>query len=98
MTAETAAASTVPEPFGKPSGPGLWHVKGMMLPAYIQHVAHDLLESGAAGSVSQAIAMAVGIVKKWAAGVPVGGERKVGSKTNKHSGHIHPDVRAAAAK
>jgi hypothetical protein len=99
LTAETPTASTVPEPFGKPSGPGLWHVKGMMLPAYIQHVAHDLLNSGAAKSVSQAIQMAVGIVRKWSKGIPVGGETKVGGgKTGKHPGKIHPDVQAAAVK
>jgi len=97
FTAETPIASSVPEPFGKPSGPGLWHVKGMMLPYYIQHVAHDLLEGGHAATVGQAIQMAVGIVKKWAAGIPVGGERKVGGRV-KHPGHIHPDVQAAAAK
>jgi hypothetical protein len=96
LTAQTAAASTVPEPFGKPSGPGLWHVKGMMLPAYIQHVAHDLLNAGTAKNVSQAIQMAVGIVKKWAAGIPVGGETMVGDP--KHPGKIHPDVQAAAKK
>jgi len=99
LTAETPVASTVPEPFGKPSGPGLWHVKGMMLPAYIQHVAHDLLDSGAAKSVSQAIQMAVGIVRKWSKGIPVGGETKVGGgKRGKHPGKIHPDVQAAAKK
>jgi hypothetical protein len=96
MTAETAAASTTPEPFGKPSGPGLWRVKGMMLPAYVQHVAHDLMEQGSASSVSQAIQMAVGIIKKWASGTPVGGETKVGHPA--HPGHIHPDVQAAAQK
>jgi hypothetical protein len=60
----------------------------MMLPAYIQHVAHDLIESGGAHSVSEAIAKAVVIIKHWAAGKLVGNEK----------GHIHPDVRAAAAK
>ena len=97
LTAETATASTVPEPFGRPSGPGLWRVKGMMLPAYVQHVAHDLLEQGSASSVSEAIEKAVGIIKKWAAGIPVGGELKVGRKPG-HPGHIHPDVQAAAQK
>jgi hypothetical protein len=96
LTAETAAASTVPEPFGKPSGPGLWRVKGMQLPHYVQHVAHDLMEQGSASSVSQAIQMAVGIIKKWASGTPVGGETKVGHP--QHPGHIHPDVQAAAQK
>ena len=63
LTAETPTASTVPEPFGRPGGPGLWHVKGMMLPAYVQHVAHDLLEQGSAGSVGEAIQKAVGIIR-----------------------------------
>lgn len=33
-TAETPTASTVHHPFGSPSGPGLFHVKGLQLPAY----------------------------------------------------------------
>lgn len=84
LTPRTPEASTVPEPFGKPSGPGLWRVKGMELPPYIQHVAHELVKKG--HSESQAIGMAVGIVRDWAHG---------------HDGHghkTHPDVRAAAAK
>ena len=97
LTAETPTASTVPKPFGKPSGPGLWHVKGMQLPAYIQHVAHHMLSSGAAGNVSEAIQMAVGIVRKWSKGIPVGGETRVGRKPG-HPGKIHPDVQAAAKK
>lgn len=97
MTAETKTASTVPEPFGKPGGPGLWHVKGMELHPYLQHLAHDLLENGSAKSEGQAIRMAWGIIRKWARGIPVGGERKVGSKKHPHVGHIHPDVQAAAA-
>jgi hypothetical protein len=88
MTAETAKASTTHEPFSYKNP--LWHTKGLQLPAYIQHIAHDLLEGGRAKSEQQAIAMAVGIVKKWAAGIPTGG----GSKSK----HVHPDVRAAAAR
>lgn len=83
-TAETPIASTVHEPFGSPSGPGLFHVKGLELPAYIQHVAHRLVGQG--HPRSQAIGMAVGIVRNWAHG---------------HDGHgnnVHPDVQAAAAK
>lgn len=83
LTPQTPEASTVPKPFGSPSGPGLWHHKGMQLPPYIQHVAHALVSSGK--SESEAIHMAVGIVKGWAAG---------------HSSHgkVHPDVKAAAGK
>jgi len=84
MTAKTAEASTVHEPLGKPSGPGLWHHKGMQLPAYIQHVAHHLIAQGR--DESRAIEMAVGIVKNWAAG------------HDGHGNKVHPDVQAAAAK
>lgn len=45
---------------------GLWHHKGMQLPAYIQHVANDLISSG--HPESEAVHMAVGIVQKWARG------------------------------
>ena len=33
-TAETPVVSTVHHPFGSPAGPGLFHVKGLQLPAY----------------------------------------------------------------
>ena len=65
-TAETPVASSVHEPFGSPSGPGLFHVKGLQLPAYVQHVAHHLVALG--HPESQAIHMAIGIVQDWAAG------------------------------
>lgn len=84
LTAETPAASTVHHPFGSPSGPGLFRVKGLQLPAYIQNVAHALQRSGK--PESQAIQMAVGIVKRWATGTGAGGKR------------VHPDVQAAAAR
>jgi hypothetical protein len=82
LTPRTPVASTVHERVGP--GP-LWHHKDLQLPAYIQHVANDLREKG--HDESKAIAMAVGIVRDWAAGrMPHG------------KGHIHPDVRAAARK
>lgn len=83
-TAHTAEASTVHEPFGSPSGPGLFHHKGLQLPAYIQHVAHRLLAQG--HDESRAIEMAVGIVRNWAHG------------HDGHGNKVHPDVQAAAAK
>jgi HK97 family phage prohead protease len=83
-TAETGTASTAPEPFGKPSGPGLWHHKGLQLPPYIQHVAHHLVAQG--HDESKAIEMAVGIVRNWAEG------------HDGHGHKVHPDVQAAAAK
>jgi len=83
-TAHTAEASTVHEPIGKPGGPGLWHHKGLQLPPYIQHVAHHLIAQG--HTESEAVEIAVGVVRNWAEG---------------HDGHghrVHPDVQAAAAK
>lgn len=83
-TAHTAGASTVHEPFGSPSGPGLFHHKGLQLPAYIQHVAHRLLAQG--HDESRAIEMAVGIVRDWAHG------------HDGHGNKVSADVQAAAAK
>jgi HK97 family phage prohead protease len=83
-TAQTPAASTVHHPFGSPSGPGLFRVKGLQLPAYIQNVAHAFRRKGL--SESEAIQRAIGVVKDWAAGRAPGG------------GHVHPDVQAAAVK
>jgi HK97 family phage prohead protease len=83
-TAETPVISTVHSPIGSPAGPGLWHHKGLQLPAYIQNVAKAFLRKGV--PESEAIARAVGVVKDWAAGRAPNG------------GHVHPDVQAAAAK
>ena len=58
---------------------GLWHHKGMQLPAYVQHVANDLIASG--HPESEAVQMAIGIIKNWATG---GG------------GNVKPDTRAKA--
>ena len=63
------------------TGQGLWHHKGWQLPAYIQHVANDLIESG--HSESNAVQMAVGIIKNWAHG---------------HDGHGHKVSAETAAK
>jgi len=66
---------------GKPGGPGLWHT-GKQLPAYlnIQHIANDL-RSERGMSESVAIATAISMCKKWAAG----------------GKDVHPDTRAKAA-
>lgn len=46
---------------------GLWHQKGMQLPAFIQHIANDLIKERGMPE-SQAIATAISQCKKWAAG------------------------------
>lgn len=57
---------TTHEPFGSPSGPGLWHHKGKQLPAYIQQIAQALVRDGT--EESRAIATAVSRCKVWCAG------------------------------
>ena len=51
----------------------------------VQHLAHALMAHGK--SEQEAIAMAVGIIKKWAAHKPEGGEKT-----------LHSDTAAAAGK
>lgn len=83
MTARTPIASTVPQPHGKPGGPGAFGMKGAQFPPYIQHVAGELLKKGK--TKSQAYRMAIGIVRNWAHG--------------HNRGHaVSPQVQSAAAK
>ena len=91
LTPRTPEASTVPEPTVPPGGPGLFHVKGMQLPPYIQHLWHHLAPKY---GKHRAYGMAVGIVKKWAAGVNPGGWKTKSGKGKR----THADVRAAAAR
>lgn len=78
-SAKTAGYSVTPHPFST-SKTSNWVARAGGLPAYITNVAHGLLKSGR--SESQAIQMAVGIVKRWAKG----------------GGKVSAEVRAAAAK
>jgi hypothetical protein len=66
LSAKTPALATVPHPFGKPGGPGLWHQKGMELPPYIQNIAHAILRQGRAKDLSSAIAIAKASTARWA--------------------------------
>ena len=45
---------------------GLWHHKGMQLPAFIEHLANDLIADG--HPESEAVQMAIGICQRWARG------------------------------
>jgi hypothetical protein len=81
MSAKTAGLSTTPHPLGKPGGPGLFHTKGATLDPYIENIANTLMKKRGL-SKSQAIQMAIGVVKNWASG----------------KGNVSPEVRAAAAK
>lgn len=63
LAADSVAKASIHEPVGVNP---LWHHKGWQLPAYIQHIANDLIEHGK--SKSHAIAIAVSAVKRWAVG------------------------------
>ena len=78
-SAQTAALSVTPSPFSA-STTSNWVARAGGLPSYIQNVAKGIMKSGK--TESEAIAAAIGIVKRWAAG----GE------------NVHPEVRVAAAK
>jgi phage head maturation protease len=67
VPAKTATRALAHEPLGKPGGPGLFHHKGMQLPAFVQHIARDLMESRGMPE-SEAIATAIAQCKRWAAG------------------------------
>ena len=84
LAADSLAKASTPEPVG----PGeLWHKKdkSIHLPFYVQHIANALITSG--HSESEAIQMAIGIIKRWAAGSTSGGEH-----------HIDAGTKAAARK
>lgn len=64
--ADSLAKASTPEPFSA-SRTSNWVARGGGLPAYIQHIAHDLMEKRGK-SEGNAIQMAIGIVKNWASG------------------------------
>jgi hypothetical protein len=68
LSAQTGALATTPHPFGRPGGPGLWNVKGMELPPYIQNIARALLRTGRAKDLGSAIAIAKAATSRWAHG------------------------------
>jgi len=91
LTPRTPEASTVVKPTVPPGGPGLFHMKGHHLPPYIEHLYPHLVERY---GKHDAYGVAVGIVKKWAAGINPGGWKTKSGKGKR----THPDVRAAAAR
>ncbi|MET0604395.1 MAG: peptidoglycan-binding protein [Baekduia sp.] len=77
---DSLAKASTPKPFSK-SKTSNWVARGGGLPPYIQHVAHALVEKRGK-TESEAIRMAIGIVKNWAAG----------------KGNVDANTKAAAAK
>lgn len=80
MAKDSMAKASTPEPFSA-SKTSNWVARGGGLPDYIQHIAHDLVEKRGK-TESEAIAMAIGIVKRWARG----------------GGNVDAGTRAAASK
>lgn len=78
--ADSLRKASTPEPFSR-SRTSNWVARAGGLPPYIQHIAHDLVEKRGK-TVSNAIQMAIGIVKNWASG----------------KGNVDANTRAAAAK
>ena len=67
MSKKTAALESTPAPLGKPGGPGLYHIKGEQLPAYVQNIARALMRERGM-TKSRAIAVARAALKRWIAG------------------------------
>lgn len=80
MSNRTAFYARTHRRLGQPGGPGLFRVRGLQLPAYVQNIAHALLREGRARTTSDAVRLALGAVKRWARG----------------GGDVAPEVRAAA--
>lgn len=85
LSKKTPALVATPAPYGKPGGTGLYGVKGNKHSNYFEHVVQALLRHGMSKAKASRIAWAA--LRKWSAGKTSGGEK----------GHIHPEVRAAAA-
>lgn len=81
LAKDSLAKASTPEPFST-SKTSNWVAKVGGLPDYIQHIAHGILRSGRGITESRAIQMAIGVCKRWAAGI----------------GKVDKNTRAAAAK
>jgi hypothetical protein len=84
-----AKVGTTHEPTTAPGGPGLFRMKGKQLPAVIQHVFNDLVQSGhPKGPLTYRLA--IGIVRNWAQGHD--------GKGNKVSADVQRKAAAAIAE
>lgn len=66
LSVKTAMLAATPAPRGKPSGPGLYHVKGLKLPNYIEQIRDALMKGGM--TEGHATATAIVSCKKWSRG------------------------------
>lgn len=103
LSAQTARLAVQPHPFGKPGGPGLWNVKGMQLPPYVQNIAHALLRTGRAKDLGSAIAIARAATRKWEHGKNTRPEVRAASagadaewRSKQAIAHAHANAQLAA--
>jgi hypothetical protein len=66
VSAQTARLAVTPAPQGQPGGPGLWRVKGMMLPPYFENIRNALERSG--HTPGDAYRITWGAIRRWAHG------------------------------
>src|SRR5207302_1119398 len=78
LAADSLVKASTPEPVGPHA---LWKKRGFHLPYYVEHIANDLREKRGMDE-SRAIAVALGVIKRWARG----------------GGKVDPNTRAAAVK
>lgn len=79
--ADSLVKASTPQPWST-SKTSNWVARAGGLPDYIQHVSHGIKRSDPSMSTSEAIAKAIGVVKRWAAG----------------GGKVDKNTQAAAAK
>ena len=66
FSAETGRLAVTPAPYGKPGGPGLYHVKGLKHSDYLEQIVHALMRKGM--DKGKATAIARGSIRRWMRG------------------------------
>ena len=66
FSAETGQLAVTPAPYGKPGGPGLYHVKGLKHSDYLEQIVHALMRKGM--DKGKATAIARGSIRRWMRG------------------------------
>lgn len=96
LSAQTATASTTPEPHGKPGGPGLYRKKGNKHSDYFEHIVGALMKQGK--SQAEASAIAWSALRRWRAGRQSGGGKgKITAKVRAAAGRALQQERSAGA-
>ena len=66
MSAGTAQLEVTPAPYGRPGGPGLYHVKGLKHSDYLENIVQALMRKGM--DKGKATAIARGSIRRWMRG------------------------------